>query len=222
MTPVLVQPSITKALLFAVALAVPALAENMWVGGDFSYSANNSKVEIDGNDYDKTSSTSWSIAPEFGYSLNETWDIGLDLQYTSGQNVKKICGIEVSESPFDTTNIAVAPFARYHVAQIAGIDIMLKGSVFYASGEAKNVYYPGEGHYDTDYTAYGVSVAPVISYSINETWSIGATLNFAELSYQHLQAKIKDVPVDAKEKMDAFGFNLNDGSLISIGFSYHF
>ena len=204
------------ALLFAAALAVPALAENMWVGGDFSYNSSNSKLEIDGNDADKKSSTSWSIAPEFGYSLNETWDIGLDFEYASGQNVKEICGIDLdAEGQIDNTEIGIAPFARYHIAQIAGIDVMLKGSIFYVSGEAKGVA-------KADYTAFGVKIAPVISYSINETWSIGATLNFAELSYTNLQIKPKDAPIDVKQKSDAFGFNLNDGSLISIGFSYHF
>lgn len=204
------------ALVLAVALAVPVLAENMWVGGSLSYSSENNKIEYPGGE-ETASSTSWSIEPEFGYSLNEKWDIGLDLSYTSGQNVAEICGISIDDSTkFDIKQMGIAPFARYHIAQIAGIDVMLKGSFFYVSGEGTDRRYNEKA----DYTAYGVSIAPVISYSINETWSIGATLNFAELSYTHLQLEPKDSPV--KIKGDDFGFNLNDGSLISIGFSYHF
>ncbi|MCR4662568.1 MAG: outer membrane beta-barrel protein [Endomicrobiaceae bacterium] len=202
------------ALLFAVALAVPALAENMWVGGDLSYSATNSKVVWNGTDRNKQSQTSWSIEPEFGYSLNEKWDIGVDLAYASKQGVTEIYGVVVPEGgAVDTTEFGIAPFARFHVAQIAGVDVMFKGSVFYASGEAKDL---------VDYSAYGIAIVPVISYSINETWSIGATLNFAELSYTHADAKVKDAPFSIEPKADEFGFNLNDGSLISIGFSYHF
>lgn len=204
------------ALLFAVALAVPALAENMWVGGSFGYNSGNSKIEYPGGE-ETMSSTSWSIEPEFGYSLNEKWDIGLDLAYASKQGVTDLCGFDVKDifeiSGVDTKEFGIAPFARFHVAQIAGIDVMFKGSIFYVSGEAKY------RDVKADYKAYGIKIAPVISYSINETWSIDATLNFAELSYTHAELD-DDSPYDPKS--DNFGFNLNDGSLISIGFSYHF
>ena len=197
------------ALIFAAAFVVPALAENMWVGGSFGYNSQNDSY--DGGDY-KYSTTSWSIEPEFGYSLNEKWDIGVHLEYASAQGVDKILGFELFwDDQVDTTEMGIAPFARFHVAKIAGVDVMLKGSVFYVSGEAKVPYAK------VDYTGYGVSIAPVISYSINETWSIGATLNFAELAFVHTESDDYD-----DYKSDKFGFNLNDGSLISIGFSYHF
>ncbi len=202
------------ALIFAVALVVPAMAENMWVGGSFGYSSNNSEWAIDGG-YNE-SYTSWSIEPEFGYSLDDKWDIGLDLAYASKQGADEICGVKIPfayDVMIETTEMGVAPFARYHVAKIVGVDVILKGSAFYVSGEAKDSY--GK----CDYSAYGVSIAPVISYSINETWSINATLNFAELSFTHVEVDQYD---GDKIKDDNFGFNLNDGSLINIGFSYHF
>ena len=203
------------ALIFAVALAVPAMAENMWVGGDFSYSSSNNKIEWPGGE-DTMSSTSWSVGAEFGYSLDDRWDIGLDLAYTSQQGLDEIFGEDWSGAPFslDNKETAVAPFARYHLAKIAGIDIILKGSIFYATGEYS--YYYGR-EYTFDYTTYGLKVVPIISYSINETWSIGAILNFAELSFVHTESEDYD-----DYKNDKFGFNVNDGSLISIGLSYHF
>jgi hypothetical protein len=198
------------ALVLAVALAVPVLAENMWVGGSFSYSSNNSKIEYDGGGEDTMSSTSWSIEPEFGYSLNEKWDIGLDLGYESKQGVTELYGTSITPA-VDTTAMGIAPFARFHVAQIAGVDVMFKGSIIYAKGEIKGF---GES---VDYSAYGIAIAPVISYSINETWSIGCTLNFLELAYAHYSDDD-----NSDNKIDNFGFNVNDGSIMSVGFSYHF
>lgn len=209
------------ALLLAVALAAPVFAaeKNMWVGGSFGYSSQDLTL-TDGDDYPITSSVSWSIEPEFGYGLNDKWDIGLDLSYSKNNAVTELYGWNFADwnmiGPYDTmqtTEIGIAPFARYHIAKIAGIDVMLKGSIGYLKGELK-------GYGDSvDYKTYGIAIAPIISYSINETWSIGATLNFAELSYIH--AEIDDGS-GIKPKTDAFGFNLNDGSLINIGFSYHF
>ena len=197
------------ALVLAAALAVPAMAENMWVAGSFSYGSDNQ--EWNGR---SESATSWSIEPEFGYSLNEKWDIGLDLAYSSSFT-DTVYGFNPYIGPaFDVTTMGIAPFARYHIAQIAGVDVMLKGSLFYLKSD---VELRGVDH-TFAVNGYGISVAPIISYSINETWSIGAELNFAELSYTH--AETDDDWEDIKTEQ--FGFNLNDGSLISVGIVYHF
>lgn len=208
------------ALLLAVALAAPVFAaeKNMWVGGSFGYSSQDLTI-TGGGDESVASSVSWSIEPEFGYGLNDKWDIGLDFAYSKNNAVTELYGWDLqnwmigSNGTVQTTEMGIAPFARYHIAKIAGIDVMLKGSIGYLKGELKGY---GES---VDYKTYGIAIAPIISYSINETWSIGATLNFAELSYIH--AEIDDGS-GIKPKTDAFGFNLNDGSLINIGFSYHF
>lgn len=199
------------ALLFAVALAVPAMAENMWVGGSLGYENNS------GGDYD---ANSFTIAPEFGYSLSDKWDIGLDLSYTSGKNdVDVYWGISDVYESYERSTYGIAPFARYHIGKVAGVDVMLKGSLFYNSTTIKD-FDPADG--DATVNSYGIAIAPVISYSINEKWSIGATLDFLSLGYSHSSSS--DLKNDSGDdySRDEFGFNLNDGSLISIGFSYHF
>ena len=204
------------ALLFAVALAVPALAENMWIGGNIGYENASVKSGPDGD----VDANSFTIAPEFGYSLDETWDIGLDLVYRSGKNDAGSFaeGVPVVYRGNETNSYGIAPFARYHVTQIAGVDVMIKGSLFYNSTTIKEISPTG----DATVNSYGIAIAPVISYSINETWSIGATLNFLELGYSHSSSSdIKGASGD-DYSCDQFGLNVNDGSLISIGFSYHF
>lgn len=204
------------ALLFAVALVVPAVAENMWVGGSLGYQNASVKSGPDGD----VDANSFTIAPEFGYSLDETWDIGLDLSYRSGKNDAGdfINNVPVVYKGYETSGFGIAPFARYHVGQIAGIDVMIKGSLFYNSTTVKEFTSDG----DATVNSYGIAIAPVISYSINERWSIGATLNFLELGYAHSSSSdIKGSSGD-DYSCDEFGFNVNDGSLISIGFSYHF
>lgn len=200
------------ALVLAAALAVPAMAENMWVGGSFSYE--NSSVSNSDGDGD---SNMFTIEPEFGISLDEKWDIGLDLAYGSGKGeIFEVYGIRVAESDQPSIDsYGIAPFARYHIAQVAGVDVMLKGSLFYTKINLKYEY-PGDPTHEDNITGYGISITPIISYSINETWSIGAALNFLELAYSHYSDDDSDV------KIDNFGFNVNDGALISIGFSYHF
>ena len=201
------------ALLFAVALAVPALAENMWVGGSLGYS--NASTKGSDGDY-----SSFTIAPEFGVSLDEAWDIGLDLSYTSGKNnVTNVAPyLPVTYKDFETTTYGIAPFARYHVAKVAGVDVMIKGSLFYNSATVKEPEFNNEA----TVKSYGIAIAPVISYSINERWSIGATLDFLSLGYSHSSTSDFKTNDGDDYSYDEFGFNVNNGSLISIGFSYHF
>ena len=128
------------ALFLAVALVAPVFAaeKDMWVGGSFGYASAN----IDLGDGARTaSSTSWSIAPEFGWTIVDRWDIGLDFEYSSGITTK-VYGMDIGKTcgayPFegymsaDAKTTAIAPFVRYYLAKVAGVDIILKGSFFYA------------------------------------------------------------------------------------------
>lgn len=205
-------------VLLAVAFAVPALAQNMWIGGSLGYGSLNTE-----NNGEKKSVTSWSIEPEFGYGVNDKWDIGLGLSYFSGQ-IDELYGEDLGKLyeqylpyGYGTSNAketSIAPFVRYHVAKIGGFDVMLKGSIFYVKHDLDIL----QMEENVKVNSYGISVAPVISYSINETWSIGATLNFAELSFVHAESDDESI----KLKGDKFGFNLNNGSVINIGLSYNF
>ena len=209
------------AMLLAVALVAPVFAaeKNMWVGGSLGYSNVSAKAAPDTGDAD---GSEFTIAPEFGYSINEKWDIGLDISYTKTKNrilttddINKLIPA-VNESS-DSDTIGIAPFARYHIAKVAGIDVMLKGSLFYNTSTINNLWSE-----DVKVNSYGIAIAPVVSYSINDTWSIGATLNFLELGFaQYSSSDLKNSAGD-EYSCSKFGFNLNDGSLISIGFSYHF
>lgn len=197
------------ALFLAVVLTAPVFAaeKNMWVGGSFGYNSGNQ--ELNGK---SQSTTVWSIEPEFGWTIVDRWDIGLDFAYGRAQNVNSVYGVSIPLTHVEAEITTIAPFVRYYLAKVAGVDVILKGSIFYSKTDLK------EGGFSLDASAYGISVTPIISYSINETWSIGAALNFAELSFLH--ASGDNDYFDAKN--DQFGFNLNNGSLISIGFSYHF
>ena len=192
------------ALLFAVALAVPALAENMWIGGNLSYS-NTSPKEGD-------STSSFSIAPEFGYNVNESWDIGIDLGYTYEEGVTEIAGQAIPVEGGDkVTTIGIAPFARFKMFEIGDFAFLAKGSIFYESSKLDEA--------DVSFTSYGIRIVPVVTYSINETWSIGCTLDFAEIAFETIKCDDTD-KADIENK--TFGFKANSGSVIGVNFSYHF
>ena len=192
------------ALLFAVALAVPALAENMWIGGNLSYSNTSPK--------NGDSTSSYSIEPEFGYSLDESWDIGIDLGYAYEEGVTEFAGMPIPlEGGDKITTIGIAPFARFKMFEIGDFAFLAKGSIFYESSKLDEA--------DLSFTSYGISIVPVVTYSINETWSIGATLDFAAIAFETVKSDDTD---KADIENTTFGFKANSGSIIGVNFSYHF
>ena len=184
------------ALLFAVALAVPALAENMWIGGSIGYHNDSPK--------DGDSVSSYYIAPEFGYSLDEKMDIGIDIAYGYDEagTTKFFSGTD------KVTSLGIAPFIRYKMFEIGDFAFLAKGSIFYESDKFDAA--------DTSITSYGLRIVPVVTYSINETWSIGATLDFAKIAFE------KEKWDDGDAENTSFGFDANNGDLFSVNFSYHF
>lgn len=188
------------AMLLAVALAVPAMAEGMWIGGSASYYNTNVK--------DTSTRTSWEIAPEFGFNVNENWDLGVQVAYGKGQNEAVVIGDFVSPKD-DVESIGVAPFARYKLMEVGSFNVYAKGSIFYKNSKLKDA--------DVKVDSYGITIVPVVEYMINDSWSISAILNFAELGYTHAKADVTGDP-----EADEFGFNVNDGNIFSVGVAYHF
>ena len=177
------------ALLLAVALAVPALAENMWIGGNFSYDNDSPK------NGDSTSSI--YIAPEFGYNLNEKVDIGLDVFYG------------YDEGAGDQKRFGVEPFIRYKMFEIGGFSFLAKGKIYYEN--CKN------DEMDVNINSYGISIVPVVTYSINEKWSINASLDFARIYFESIKCD-----EDESREGTRCGLSGNRGDIYSIGFAYHF
>ena len=185
------------ALLFAVALVVPALAENMWIGGSIGYENNSPK--------NGDSVTSFSFEPEFGYRINNTWHVGLDFGYTYNEGGSlRLVKVENDK----VTTLAILPFVRYKMFGIGRFSFLAKASVFYSNSKADEA--------DLTVNSYGISIAPILSYRINDTWVIACRLSFAELNLQN--SKCDDL--DAEETR--FGFNLNNGSIMRVCFSYNF
>ena len=92
--------------------------------------------------------------------------------------------------------------------KIGDFSFLAKGSIFYSSEKNDDA--------DTQYTSYGIGIVPVVTYSINERWSIEAILDFASISFEN--RKCDDLNIEN----NTFGIRGNNGNLASIGFSYHF
>lgn len=136
-----------KKVLFMVAfLATSMIASaQIYVGGSVGFN----KTDNNG-----AKTTTYTIAPEVGYTLNDSWSFGAVFEYSDMDN--------------DLDNYSVNPYARY---------------TFYRAG-AFSMFVDGTAKVGkiNDETGWGVGAKPGIAYSLNEKFSIVSHLGY--IGYQ--------------------------------------
>jgi len=176
--------------VLALGVATSAHATDWFVGGSVGFN------------WVEDTYTSFSIAPEVGYNLNEKWDVGAMLGYKYWSQ----SGIKYVESEY-----SAGVFARYNVIQFGDVKLLGKATAYVdywsESFDGKTLF---------DGTSFGLKVAPMITYDISKSFTL-----FTELDF--LGAGIHSV-VDGKT---SFGFGFDSNSVkklgdIKVGFYYNF
>jgi len=158
----------------AAMISVSSFAQ-AWVGGSVSFS--HSKSEYDGEETGKYNNV--SIAPIFGYDLDEKFAVGAELEYLH------------SELSHTSNTWAVAPFVRYNFAQVGDVKVFADGIVAFASAHVNG--------YDDNTNTISLGVRPGICYEFNEKCAIEAHLG--TLGWSHAsQDKYKSNNVNLVEK----------------------
>lgn len=184
-----------KKLLIAAFIAMTAMAANAqsWIGGslgiDFTTPKGGETV------------TSISICPEYGYSINDKWDIAVALE----EEVSFI-------GDYDVNVLTIEPYARYTFAKAGIASFFVDGGVGFG---CEYTNYEGEM---LDNTAWGFSIGfkPGVKLSVTDNLSLVAKLGF--LGYKRFEAS--DEYLDASS-YDSFGLNV-DGNALSFGVYWSF
>lgn len=170
-------------LLFVLAASLSVKAQ-VYVGGSLGLWHN--------DDADKTSFT---LAPEVGYELNEAWSVGATLAFThSKTKVEKIKTI--------TNGFAFAPYARYSFFNSKIIRLFVDGGIGVSTYKVK------DGGDAT--SGFELGFKPGIAIKLNKHFNFIAKYGF--LGYRD------DYMLGSQ---DGYGFSFSSEDL-SIGFHYVF
>ncbi|MBQ6432961.1 MAG: porin family protein [Bacteroidaceae bacterium] len=175
-----------KKILLMAAFAVASLSANAqaWIGGGIGFDFENHK--------DEATVTSFTLAPEVGYTLSDKWAIGLqfDLGYASTNP-------EHGDS-FGTTTLTLAPYARYTFAK-AGI-----ASFFVDGGFGIGVVKVEDADAAT---VWHVGFRPGVAFNITDHVSFVGTTGY--FGFRHA------------DDYSHFGLNVNN-TIGQVGFYYTF
>lgn len=170
-------------LSLLVALTGISASAQVYVGGEAGFWRN-----ADDNH------TTFTIQPEIGYNLNESWDLGIALGYSHDYSK----GIE--ENAFN-----VNPYARYTYAKFGAVSLFLDGTFGINTYKVKNA--------SDSMTGWQVGIKPGIRVNLAKNVDFVAHCGF--LGY-------RDADNDQSSfGENGFGFNLN-GNNLTFGINYRF
>ena len=169
-------------LSLLVAFCATTASAQFYVGGALGVkSVKNGATDV--------STTSFTVAPEIGYSFTDRWGVGVCLGYNS---------VEDNYNEFDFT-----PYVRYTAVKWHHVNLFLDGFAGINTG-----------HYDTidrDYSGWGVGLKPGVAVSLSDKCTFAAHLG--ALSYASESLKDADANTEFKLGVDltnvTFGFYFN-------------
>lgn len=173
-------------------MAVAAVSANaqVWVGGNLGFNTEKTKFE----DTELSSGTSFEIAPEVGYNLNEKWAVAIALSYAHNEN--STVSVAGQSASGNINSFSIKPFVRYTFLKSGNFSAFCDGVLYYTTTHAQGV--------ENNFNDSGVSFNPGIAYTITPKVSLIAHLG--KLGYNHEWHKVGD---DFRKK-DAFDFNISN------------
>ncbi len=182
---------VMKKVFLAAVVALASLTANaqIWVGGSLGANFNTP----DGDDAETLST--YTIAPEVGYKLNDKWDIAVAL------NFKMFSYDGESEN-----NFSIEPYARFTFAEMDKVSFFVDGGFSFGK---ENFTMNEDGMPEpAEAEAFTVGVRPGIKFAATDNLSFVAKTGW--LGYKNV-----------KDAYSEFGLDVN-GNALSFGVYYAF
>ncbi|MDR1684158.1 MAG: outer membrane beta-barrel protein [Elusimicrobiota bacterium] len=181
--------------VFAVAVfATAAVAQGFTLGGQvgFDYAKN----KVSGVD---VKTTSFSIAPEVGFILNETTNIGFNVSY----GYSKVSGGGASAK---ITDIGFDVFGEKAVLDPGPFKVYLRADLGFDNRKTDGV---------SDKTnSIAFSILPNIQYALSDRLTLIVSSDVLRLGVGYTKT--------GGDKTTSFGFNVGNGNITNVGLKYAF
>ncbi len=187
---------LTSLLAFFAVSSVQAA--DFFVGGGASFNTNEAHANYIG------------VSPEIGWKYNDNLDLGF--------------GVSLNYSRIDADNgnyfYGANMFSRYKIAQFGDFKLLLRGGLnaSFITRVSDDETLDGETS-----TMLGLSITPMITYDISESFTLYANLNFLGVSASY-QFENEKIGMTEYWRIDAFADSADvfNTGYFQIGFLYNF
>ena len=217
-----------KVLIAVVALIATTLSSNaqIFIGGGLGVDFNGGKYKQGYISLDKPSEFAFVLSPRAGFYLNDDFAIGLEIDIINidrkipkefrsdyGYGYDPYLGYnpyakDLKENLFVW---GISAFARYNLVKVNKFSLLLEGTLGIAEVQSKETEGLSTENSDPA-SSFGMSIFPVLSYSLTNKFSIEASCDFLRLGFT--STTIKDLDDnDNKDVTNNFGFGVNSSPL---------
>ena len=199
--------------VLATAMVFSANAQ-FWVGGSVGFESN----RANNADGDRIGSESvFTIAPEFGFSLDDRLSFGLGLNF-------KTEGFRVGDSDRESASaFGIAPFAQYAILQQGRFILLCRATVGF---EMQSGFTPGGnvGSENWRHVGFGANITPFVHYVVSDRFNVFAGLNFLSLNLVHASTSYDGTDLGSVTmfNLGADANNLFNTGNFQVGFIFKF
>lgn len=192
-----------KKIFMIAVMAVATLSANaqIWVGGNLGFNTSKDKVKVDNVTVDNTS-TSFYIAPEIGYNLDDDWAVAVRLGYSHNPSY----AIDLDDYGYTgrANSFEINPYVRYKFVKAGNFYAFIDGGIAFAT-----THLNGMGDYVDNIKGLSIGFNPGIAYNVSPKVTLVA--HIGDLSYNRIWTKA------GESKLSRDSFNLNLTNSISFG-----
>ncbi|MDR2909939.1 MAG: hypothetical protein LBV47_01025 [Bacteroidales bacterium] len=208
-------------LFFLITTTIATASAQVFIEGSVGFNYSDNYLNLD------YSSSSFSISPSVGYWLNNKVAIGISPMF-GGSNTDGILD-DIIEAGLESKDRdwLISVFGRYKLWGTEKLSLLIETPVGYGIGTIKHTK-DAATFRDFSISEFSVSVFPLVSYKLNERFSLVARCNFLSLGFSSVNRKNKmgDGTI-VKNATNDFNFGARSSVFdslgdISIGFVYNF
>ena len=162
----------TGILASLVFFSLSASAQS-YIGGSFSFSG--SSVRSSASTTIRTCSTTFNVAPDFGWFIGDKWAVGI--RPTVGfSNTSNNEGVQSKNF-----SLGINPYARYQLLAHNRFGLWAEADPAITFLQSRSQTRDGVWSSNSHSTAYGVDLLPVLTYQLNRHISLETRLNLFSL-----------------------------------------
>lgn len=225
-------------LTLAVVAAISVCNAQFYMGANFGANYSNGTTKITGLDeYNTPSTFNFTIAPKFGYQINDDMLVGVILGYGLSQTITEHTDAlaEATDYKSVSTNNSwyVTPFFRYSFAHFNNFSLFAEAQINVNGGWGKTkttytlpILGAQSNTYDNpDILGFGIAIVPGLNYAFNDHFNMDLYMDLFELYYNHTQTTTNpDASNEIVNQTNNCGIGLYSlpQSYFKVGFNYIF
>ena len=198
----------TVLILFVALSGTVSASAQVYLGGSFGLGSTVAKSGTGS----ETTTASFTLAPEVGYSLTDKFDLGLSILLGSASN----------SANQTTISYAFAPYVRYSLIEFDRFRVLGKATSSIGGGTTKQ----GENS-ETTTTTFRLSVSPILMYDLSKHFALLANLNFFSFNLSSSSSRSGSTDLGSNTSFSFGGDSNNVASIgssggLTIGFAFKF